>query len=876
MFFTQEDYRKIEKWFLANSRKDTEFAGAATPLKGNETVVLVQNGKNVKASVKDVVEQLFLLGVSDFVNITDKYNESYISLSQAIELIPYRSRKVGQVVTFLDETGKWSMYQFQGLRKNQWNTLSLWVDLIDLMKDMTVVDSEDIVTEVNSANQVSLKFANKTYNEADFSGLGRVYLRKNIVDVEDDLGQTKRMNLLQQSMLSKENTIYIIQYDYDLNGKEITVPKNCVLKFEGGSLNNGTLIGTNTLINSSPYFILNNIILSGQFYSENWFLEWVSKNNLDFSEAFNILYSYKFPKSIKLINSEYVVKSSFNIDSDTILDGNWCTIKSEFEDYYDYIIQISNCSNIIINNLIINQSEVQDCSSNMNESNTALVHRAQVIRAYDVKDLYIKNCSFYYFGVSAIAVDSATRPEGVLRIDGCSFYFRRGNSNYDTSTIYAACTTNIITNNYINGKYSIDSQEKASTPSFGGIELHSPNSTLTDNTIVNCGNAVNVTPGDHSGTFLGWRGYLISNNTIGNCGKGIQLWCYGQIESSESNFKDINIINNIINIGPSGGTALSAIGIVSPSNGSVENINVSNNIIRYLSEAAYHEQIYIAPGINFSGDAKVSNLSIDSNTIINSPANAILVNHTEGFKGKNINIYNNKIVDCYWRSGNSIPNSDSYHYPISITYCDTVNIENNNFYYTVNPTTSTYGLFFINDCTDVKIINNEYKNTTKALLGGIDTNCISEIFTDDVVTKAYYYKDYPNNFVSNHKIYNSNSVCQLFIGDKLLNENGILNIALDTYNNGIDYTFNGTSVNNSRIIWIDRIPEFLKLGTVLKANNPDAGLVGNYVVSMISIDNQCMFLYKFKGISNLNTTFETYKGILINEDNTLVSKVTII
>lgn len=44
MFFTQEDYRKIEKWLLTNSRKDTDFAGAATPLKGNETVVLVQNG----------------------------------------------------------------------------------------------------------------------------------------------------------------------------------------------------------------------------------------------------------------------------------------------------------------------------------------------------------------------------------------------------------------------------------------------------------------------------------------------------------------------------------------------------------------------------------------------------------------------------------------------------------------------------------------------------------------------------------------------------------------------------------------------------------------------------------------------------------------
>ena len=224
MFFTQEDYRKIEKWLLANSRKDTEFAGAATPLKGNETVVLVQNGKNVKASVKDVVEQLFLLGVSDFVNITDKYNESYISLSQAIELIPYKSRKIGQVVTFLDDTGKWAMFQFQGLRKNQWNTLSLWVDLIGLMTGMTIIDSEDIVTEVNSANQTSLKFADKTYNEADFSGLGRVYLRKNIVDVEDpETGNVATMNWLNQSMISKENTIYVIQYDYNLNKQTITI-----------------------------------------------------------------------------------------------------------------------------------------------------------------------------------------------------------------------------------------------------------------------------------------------------------------------------------------------------------------------------------------------------------------------------------------------------------------------------------------------------------------------------------------------------------------------------------------------------------------------------------------------------------------------------
>ena len=275
MFFTQEDYRKIEKWLLANSRKDTEFAGAATPLKGNETVVLVQNGKNVKASVKDVVEQLFLLGVSDFVNITDKYGESYISLSQAIELIPYRSRKIGQVVTFLDDTGKWAMFQFQGTRKNQWGTLSFWVDLIDLMTGITIIDSEDIVTGTNSANQVSLKFADKVYNTADYSGLGRIYLRKNIVKVEDPVtGNTITMNLLQQSMISKENTIYILQYDYNLNKQTLSVPSGSVLVFEGGSISTGTLSGNNTIIIAEPYNIFKTIGFAGTFNIEKVIPEW--------------------------------------------------------------------------------------------------------------------------------------------------------------------------------------------------------------------------------------------------------------------------------------------------------------------------------------------------------------------------------------------------------------------------------------------------------------------------------------------------------------------------------------------------------------------------------------------------------------------------
>lgn len=269
MFFTQEDYRKIEKWLLANSVKDTEFAGASLPLKGNETVAFVQDGKNVNVFLKDLIEQIFLLGVSDFLNVTDKYGESRISLTQAIQLIPYKSRKIGQVITFLDEDGEWKLFQFQGERVNQWNNATLWVDLIERIQGISIIDSEDITATVDNLNQTSLTFADKNYNTTDYSGLGRVYLRKNIQTVVNpNTGITYSTNFLTQAMLSKENTIYIIQYDYNLNGQTITIPSGCVLLFEGGSISNGTLSGANTTLRGAIEHVFNNLNIVGSWTND--------------------------------------------------------------------------------------------------------------------------------------------------------------------------------------------------------------------------------------------------------------------------------------------------------------------------------------------------------------------------------------------------------------------------------------------------------------------------------------------------------------------------------------------------------------------------------------------------------------------------------
>lgn len=265
MFFTEEDYRKIEKWLVSKGVMDTQFSPAA-PLDGNETVAIVQNGKNVNATIDALVEKLFLLGVADFLNVTDKYEQPAIPLIQAISLIPFRHRKIGQVITFLNKDNKWVMYQFQGSSLTQWNNPTQWVDVIGSAITGELVPDEEDLTGIKEGDNTVLKFKNKAYSTANFSGLGRVYLRKNIAGGR---------NILTQQMINQENTRYILQYDYDLNGQTITIPNNCVIEFEGGSISNGTITGQNTEIKSSLQKLFStDINLNGSWVTDYVYPEW--------------------------------------------------------------------------------------------------------------------------------------------------------------------------------------------------------------------------------------------------------------------------------------------------------------------------------------------------------------------------------------------------------------------------------------------------------------------------------------------------------------------------------------------------------------------------------------------------------------------------
>ena len=111
MFFTREDILKIQQALFKVSVKDSELPNAE-PVTPKDIISIVQNGKNKKIKIVDFLEQISL-GDKDIITISYKYYEHYISLSEAINLVPELQRKEGLFITFQDVNGNWQFYQFK-------------------------------------------------------------------------------------------------------------------------------------------------------------------------------------------------------------------------------------------------------------------------------------------------------------------------------------------------------------------------------------------------------------------------------------------------------------------------------------------------------------------------------------------------------------------------------------------------------------------------------------------------------------------------------------------------------------------------------------------------------------------------------------------
>ena len=142
------------------------------------------------------------------------------------------------------------------------DTLFINIGGVDIWGDNLKLEGTWIEYNANASD--------RKYDPAKFSGMGKVYLKKNIIKVD---GVDK--NVLVQDAFYKDengkrvpntNTVFVVMYDFDLNGESIQMPEGSVLDFEGGNFTNGTLISDDTeIIGKLPE---NTNTLYGQYYKD--------------------------------------------------------------------------------------------------------------------------------------------------------------------------------------------------------------------------------------------------------------------------------------------------------------------------------------------------------------------------------------------------------------------------------------------------------------------------------------------------------------------------------------------------------------------------------------------------------------------------------
>ena len=162
--------------------------------------------------------------------------------------------------------------------------------------------------------------------------------------VIEDSAKFVMRNLLIEEMINQSNTIYEIMYDFDLNEQEITIPEGCILDFQGGSLNNGTIHFNDTYIKGTK--LIDCTITGNYFYKENADEEDITsiiENNTQVLKFKDRVYSpsdfsgkgYKILRKnivnginiltrnmVSEANTVYIVKYDFTINSYTPLPSN--------------------------------------------------------------------------------------------------------------------------------------------------------------------------------------------------------------------------------------------------------------------------------------------------------------------------------------------------------------------------------------------------------------------------------------------------------------------------------------------------------------------------------------------------------------------------
>lgn len=121
-----------------------------------------------------------------------------------------------------------------------------------------------------------------------------------------------------KNIFNRENCIFVIKGKVNLNDEQISLMKNCILKFENGCICNGSIVGLSTYVDASPYSqIFDKIEILGTWSNPEAYVEWfgaIGDGQTDDSVALNYAFTSCFIK-LHLFNKQYVIGSSSQLYS---------------------------------------------------------------------------------------------------------------------------------------------------------------------------------------------------------------------------------------------------------------------------------------------------------------------------------------------------------------------------------------------------------------------------------------------------------------------------------------------------------------------------------------------------------------------------------
>lgn len=338
-------------------------------------------------------------------------------------------------------------------------------------------DDEDLESVKNNLGINTIKLKNREYNPVNFSGKGYIILRKNIIGGK---------NILSQDNINKENTIYVIRYDFDLNTDIINIPTNCILQFEGGTLKNGTIHGNYTKVLNARESCFDEIIISGTYTNETVYSSWFKNNNKrsSFQNALNLssdrtLTEVNFEKGEYYLDftDDVYVNPALIIPYDNTVLNVYSSLKAQTNnlEYYCMILSLGK------NNIIIDGHNIGELTGDVQTHTGESGEWGYGINILSGKNIVIKNISCNEFWGDGINLQGQGTQETQcenITIDNviCRYNRRQGMS-------IESCNSGVVRNS----DFSYTGKYKKTSPGAGiDIEPYTLNNVAKEILIENC------------------------------------------------------------------------------------------------------------------------------------------------------------------------------------------------------------------------------------------------------------------------------------------------------------------------------------------------------------------------------------------------------